>query len=179
MKKIYGCNKWTSYPTFTSSWRSCATTRMPSNELHSHATCIIQVLINCCNLSYSQHKCTHKAEICIYNRKCKPYLLKKSNHFLPSQLNGDFFLLKIVLLWIILTHINDGISSSILAKLFIHLLLVLWMSSWMQCPTLVNEMTPFLTISANLLHLLFTLSLLIKFPEIGQSFPKFWNMMVI
>ena len=35
-------------------------------------TWIIQVMINYCNLSYFQHKCIHKAEKCIYNRKCNP-----------------------------------------------------------------------------------------------------------
>jgi len=47
------------------------------------------------------------------------------------------------------------------------------MSGWMQCPTLVNEMTPLLAMSANLLHPLFKLPLLGKFPESGQSFPTF------
>jgi hypothetical protein len=32
-------------------------------------TCIIQVVINCCNLSYFQQKCIHKAEMCIYKQK--------------------------------------------------------------------------------------------------------------
>ena len=33
----------------------------------------------------------HKAEICIYvQRKCMPYLVKKSSHFLPIHFNGDF-----------------------------------------------------------------------------------------
>ena len=76
-------------------------------------------------------------------------------------------------------HFQIRISSSILANLFIQLLLVLWMRGWMQCPALVNEMTPLLTMSANLLHVLFMLPLLGKFPKNGLSFPTLGNTMVI
>ena len=130
MKKIYGCSKWASYPSFTSSWWSCATTRMPSNELHSHATYIIQVMINFCNLSYSQHKCIHKAEMCIYNRKMQALLAQEIQPFLTKPTQRWLFLLKIVLLWIILTHIDDGISSSMSISLSIYFLCCGWVVGW-------------------------------------------------
>jgi hypothetical protein len=50
------------------------------------------------------------------------------------------------------------------------LLVVGDVTSWMQCPTLVNEMTPIMAVGANLLHLPFKLPLLGKFPEFGQYF---------
>jgi hypothetical protein len=51
------------------------------------------------------------------------------------------------------------------------MLLVPWMRGWMQCPTLVNDVTSLLTMAANLLHFLFMLPLLGKFPENGLSLP--------
>jgi hypothetical protein len=59
------------------------------------------------------------------------------------------------------------------------MLLVPWMRGWMQCPTLVNDVTPLLTMTANLLHFLFMLPLLGKLPENGLSLPTLGNTMVI
>jgi hypothetical protein len=41
---------------------------LQNNCIHMQ-TCIIQFVINCCNLSYFQQKCIHKAEMCIYKQR--------------------------------------------------------------------------------------------------------------
>ena len=99
--------------------------------------------------------------------------------FLTKPLQWLFFLLNILFLWIILTHIDDGISYSILASIFLHLLQMLWMSGWMQCPILGNEMSLLLEMSADLLHLLFKSHFLWLFPVCYHSLPASWNLMVI
>jgi hypothetical protein len=111
--------------------------------------------------------------MCIYTEKMQALLMQESNPFLTKPTQWRILLLKVVFLWIILSHLNDGISSSILVNLFIPMLLVPWMRGWMKCPTLVNEMTTLLTMTANLLHFLFMLPLLGKFPENGLSLPTF------
>jgi hypothetical protein len=112
-------------------------------------------------------------------QKMKALLMQEINPLLTKPTQWRILMLKVVFLWIILSHLNDGISSSTLVNLFTQMLLVPWMRGWMQCPTLVNEMTSPLTMAANLLHFLFMLPLLGKFPENGLSLPTLGNTMVI
>ena len=79
---------WTACPSLTSSWMKSITQVCLPKYKHSHATCLYQMMTNCCHFANFL-----KSEMlrlkCIYCRKWKPYLCKKSIHFLPSQLNGE------------------------------------------------------------------------------------------
>ena len=171
--------KWTAYSSLTCSCMRVITQVCLPKKLHSHANLPLPKYDKLLQLVKLQQKWIAKAEMCIYTEKMQALLTQEINPFLTKPTQWRILLLKVFFLWVILTHFNDGISSSILVNLLIQLLLVPWMRGWMQCPTLVNDMTSPLTMAANILHSLFMLPLLGKFPENGLSFPTLWHMMVI
>ena len=158
--------------------RSITQVCLQNKSIHIQ-TCLYQMMTNCCHFSNFNKSEMLRLNCTSIHKKIQALLMQESNPFLTKPTQWRILLLKVVFLWIVLTHINDGISSSILVNLFTQLLLMPWMRGWMQCPTLVNEMTTLLTMSANLLHFLFLLPLLGKLPENGLSLPTLWNTMVI
>ena len=77
-----------------------------------------------------------------------------------------------------LFQIDDGIFGSNFASLVILLPHVLGMISWMQCPTLGNNMSPFLEMCASLMYLICKFPLLQLLPVCLLPHPASQNIMV-
>ena len=178
-KVCVAVTKWTAYPSLTCSWWGGTTQVCIQKKLHSYANLPLSKYDKLLQLVKLQQKWKAKAEMCIYTKRMQALLTQEINPLLTKPTQWRILMLKVVFLGIVLSHLKDGISSSILVNLFTQMLLVPWMRGWMQCPTWVNEMTPLLTMTTNLLHFLFMLPLLGKFPENGLSLPTLGNTMVI
>ena len=86
-------------------------------------SCLYQMMTNRCHFSTFNKSVMLRLK-CTSIQKMKALLMQEINPLLTKPTQWRILMLKVVFLWIILSHLNDGISSSILVNLFIQMLLV-------------------------------------------------------